>query len=475
MRTVSAVTVFASTLALAVGCGDDSSGSASDGATGSGASTQDPAGSSSGSSANSNSNASATDPASGTETEGDSNSTVTTTTGDTSSSGDPLTSGPKFDVAAQDQAADDCQAKCGNTDWSYVWIANSGENTISKIDTREVIEVGRYYTRPDKQGNPSRTSVSIDAKAVAVANRSGGITKIWARDEYCEDKNQNGMIDTSTGSGDVREFDQEECIAWHTPFLAATTQRPIAWTSGVYNEETCEYDDQKIWTAAGNGGGGTWPCDGTDGIYVYLLSGDDGSIEETIHMPDVDCGGTFGPYGAAVDFKNDVWIYIWSAGKIVHVEYDTLDYEVISGGSYGITVDTLGRVWVGDSPRRYDPDMGIWEQANPNLPGSGGAGIAEDLQGRMWTSTQGGVGWVDRDTLTVGDTIPLPEGNGIYRGIGVDVDGYIWAVYLGGTTAHRIDPDTYEVSTYTGLNSPYTYSDMAGGQINNVTCNPPNG
>ncbi len=31
------------------------------------------------------------------------------------------------------------------------------------------------------------------------------------------------------------------------------------------------------------------------------------------------------------------------------------------------------------------------------------------------------------------------------------------------------------VETYDELNSPYTYSDMSGGQISNVTCNPPEG
>ena len=45
-----------------------------------------------------------------------------------------------------------------------------------------------------------------------------------------------------------------------------------------------------------------------------------------------------------------------------------------------------------------------------------------------------------------------------------------WAVPLGGTTAYRIHPETFEIATYDGLNSPYTYSDMAGGQINNVVC-----
>ena len=96
-------------------------------------------------------------------------------------------------------------------------------------------------------------------------------------------------------------------------------------------------------------------------------------------------------------------------------------------------------------------------------------GIAEDLQGRMWTATQGGVGWVDSETMVVGDIVPLP-GNYLYRGIGVDVDGYIWAVQLGGTQAYKIDPDTYETWFVDGLNGPYTYSDMTGGQIAKVLC-----
>jgi hypothetical protein len=79
------------------------------------------------------------------------------------------------------------------------------------------------------------------------------------------------------------------------------------------------------------------------------------------------------------------------------------------------------------------------------------------------------------ETLAGGDTIPLPDGNVIYRGIGVDVDGFIWAVPLGGTRAYKIDPDTYEIDWVDGLLSPYTYSDMGGGQLSNVTCNPPEG
>lgn len=384
--------------------------------------------------------------------------------------------GPIFDVGTiPDGGNQGCGGSiCGDSEWSYIWIANSSEATISKIDTRTLVEEGRYYTRPDHQGNPSRTSVSVDGRAVAVANRAGGVTKVWALEADCTDTNGNGVIDTSTGgAGSMLDFEDDECIAWHTPFPDATTQRPVAWTTGEYNPATCQYDNQEVWTSAAFGTGGTWPCDGADGIYVYRLDGETGGINQELHMPDVTCGTTLGPYGGAVDFNNDLWMYIWSAGTVVHVEYDTLNYETVAGGSYGITVDTTGRVWV-DSGRRYDPLTGIWDSKIGSLPGSGGSGVAQDQMGRIWTATTNGVGWIDMETMVVGDTVVLPEG-GLYRGVGVDFDGYIWAVLIGGTTAHKIDPNTYAIETFTGLNSPYTYSDMAGGQLTNVNCNPPAG
>ncbi|HET6585777.1 MAG TPA: hypothetical protein VFG69_20115, partial [Nannocystaceae bacterium] len=353
---------------------------------------------------------------------------------------DTAADSPIFDVGAiGDVPGEDCE--CGFDDWSYLFVSNSAEATLSKINTRTLTEEGRYRTRPDGSGNPSRTSVSIDGRAVVVANRMGGVTKFWARPELCDDANGNGMIDTSSGPADIKAFADEECVAWHTPFPEATTQRPVAWTSGSWDRSACEYTDQKVWTAAANGTpGAVWPCDGAPGIVVYLLNGDTGAVEQEIPMPDVSCGGTFGPYGGAVDFENDLWMYVWSAFTIVHVDFETFEYETISGGSYGITVDNEGRVWV-DSGQRYDPATMTWASKIPanGLPGSGGSGVSVDLQGRVWTATQGGVGWIDAETMMVGDTVPLPEG-GLYRGMAVDIDGYIWAVMLGGTTAHRIDP-----------------------------------
>ena len=73
---------------------------------------------------------------------------------------------------------------------------------------------------------------------------------------------------------------------------------------------------------------------------------------------------------------------------------------------------------------------------------------------------------------SLGDRVDLPF-SGQAKGVSADIDGYIWVTFQSDTNAYRIDPDTYQVETVTGLNDPYTYSDMTGGQIAGVNCNDP--
>ena len=70
------------------------------------------------------------------------------------------------------------------------------------VATESLEEVGRYRVRPDSAGSPSRTSVNL-AGDVAVANRSGGITKVFANIESCQDTNGTPGIQTSTGANDI--------------------------------------------------------------------------------------------------------------------------------------------------------------------------------------------------------------------------------------------------------------------------------
>ena len=57
-------------------------------------------------------------------------------------------------------------------------------------------------------------------------------------------------------------------------------------------------------------------------------------------------------------------------------------------------------------------------------------------------------------------------------GVSIDVEGFVWVVDQGGW-AYKVDPETYQVVLQvTGLNQPYTYSDMTGAGLNLVV-NPP--
>jgi len=61
------------------------------------------------------------------------------------------------------------------------------------------------------------------------------------------------------------------------------------------------------------------------------------------------------------------------------------------------------------------------------------------------------------------------------KGMSVDVDGYIWAVPDAQNRAYRVDPEDLSYEQIGGLVGAYTYSDMTGGALNSVACNPPAG
>jgi hypothetical protein len=60
---------------------------------------------------------------------------------------------PKFDLAPAPDSAVDCQ--CGSQlGFSYIWIANSTQGTVTKLNTETMVEEGRYLTRADAGGSP---------------------------------------------------------------------------------------------------------------------------------------------------------------------------------------------------------------------------------------------------------------------------------------------------------------------------------
>jgi hypothetical protein len=368
--------------------------------------------------------------------------------------GDPDDGGPnnKWDTLAVPDSAFNCGSGNGDDpEFSYLWAANSSQGTISKIDTKTVTELGRYIVRPDSNGSPSRTSVSLSGH-VAVANRSGGVTKVYANEEFCEESNGMPGIQTSN-SNQFLPWGTEECIAWHKPMQYAS-QRPVAWGSGNFNEGSCVWDEEELWTAATQG----------QIIDVFVLDGEDGATKEMVTLQGV-AAGFYGIYGAAVDGNGDFWGSQLGQGQLIRVNRDDMTYDLwpMAASGYGMTVDSEGFVWTCSSTvARFDPTNETWMTTSVGSQSGGCMADAEE-DGLLWVSAGQSIKGINRETLQLEKTWMTA---GAF-GMSIDFEGYVWTVGFG-STASKVDPETGQFWTYNGLLGAYTYSDMTGYALNNV-------
>ena len=388
-----------------------------------------------------------TAPATSGVTQGETSMSGTTDpTGGASSSNPPI-----YDVGSIPDAPDySCQGKGDGggggpgmmPQLSYIWISNSSQGTISKINTQTIEEEGRYYAKQPGTGDPSRTTVNLNGD-VAVANRNGGVAKFWANPAHCQDNNGTPGIQTSEGSSDILGFGEDDCLAWYTPFTCSS-QRPMAWTRGEWNEGVCGYVDAKLWTV----------CDSE----VHLLNGETGEIEETIA---IDGSWPF-VYGGAADANGTFWGLDTGGSRLIRVDHQTLEltaYPLGPGSGYGITVDPEGRPWTcgGGGVSRFNLEDSTWDTAGTT---GGIGGCMTDGQDLIWHSNPSGrlLGY-NIETLEVDEEVQLPE---YVHGISVDFYGHVWGVGFANNNAYRADPLSDEVETYNGLTGAYTYSDMTG-------------
>lgn len=382
---------------------------------------------------------------------------------------------PRYDVLRIPDVpgtSNNCEGKGGGgnpgqPEFSYLWASNSGEGTISKIDTQKVIEVARYQTRPDTGGSPSRTSVSLSGHA-AVANRNGGITKFYARPELCAESNGDPGLQTSEGATAL-PWDEEECRAWYTEF-DYTSQRPVAWAPGEFNNGSCTWENEQLWTAGRYGSGGD---------QAILLDGDTGVVIDMVDVPGLK-PDPYGMYGGAVDSEGNFWATGWASGNhLVRVDRSSMEVTVWDGPSstgndshwYGMTVDVNGYVWnCASRVARFDPDSEEWEVSDELDIWAAGCMADADPDGLLWVGQSGfGVAGIDRETFEVVHEWPTPDS----YGISIDYYGYVWAV--NGNGAYRVDPENGDVTSYTGLVGAYTYSDMTGYALSVVGGFPPQG
>ena len=106
------------------------------------------------------------------------------------------------------------QLQSDSQPFNFIWIAASGRGTIVKVDTITGQILGEYRSGPISAGfgDPSRTTVDSDG-SVWLANRAhnpGTIIHIGlVENNQCDDRNGNGVIETSTGLSDILDWANE--------------------------------------------------------------------------------------------------------------------------------------------------------------------------------------------------------------------------------------------------------------------------
>ncbi len=409
--------------------------------------------------------------------------TETETTNPTASEGDGT--GEKLDVGEDTDTGPDPPV---GLEFSYIWIANSDPGTVSKIDTQTGEEVARYETGPVDQAEPSRTSVNLLGD-VAVSNRGseiggfGGVTKIVTREEDCQDRNNNGMIDTSSGPDDVRDWGEDECVLWNLLVPSDIFEhgpRPTAW-EGTLDKNGDPDPNPRLWMG--------WYAFEDNVARIHRLDGQTGQILDTVDVPWT--GLDYGPYGGAVNRDGDFWVLGWQTGPLIRIDGDTLEIERIELPpqpgedpmlSYGMALDQFGNPWLTSRGVAMKWDVGTAQWVTITTGNQLMRGMMVDRENRAWlavddTGASNGCGLGLIDTVSgevIAEAIELP-GCATPVGISIDVEGFVWVVDQTIDSAFKINPDTFATELIVdGLEDPYTYSDMTGFGLNLVV-NPPAG
>jgi sugar lactone lactonase YvrE len=392
---------------------------------------------------------------------------------------------------------DELQLDSTSEPFDFIWIACSGRGTVVKVNTLTGEIKGEYRSAPDNlYGNPSRTTVDQDG-SVWLSNRNdigpnGGGTIVHVgllENNQCEDRNGDGIIQTSTGLTDIKSWASgdggtrgvqtadDECIVHYVEVSSSGTRHVSidvdnnVWVGGYYLPN---FDKVK---------GGRYD-------YVDAQGKKSGDILAT--FPSVGFGG----YGGLIDSQG----ILWSAGLDDLLRWDTsgsltpgqngdpstglsigplasgYNWAGQSGNTYyyGVCIDSQGNVWATDwsfsgSINKFAPDgthLGTFFHGS-----TVSQGCVVGLNDDVWVAHSGSstsVGHIANNGSPIGVVSLSPFGSGP-TGVAVDRMGKIWAANINTSNLSRIDP-----SLNTGIGavdmtvdlgdgcSPYNYGDMTG-------------
>lgn len=369
------------------------------------------------------------------------------------------------------------------TTFPLMWIANAGEDTVSKWDTDNNVELARYNTwfGPPASHNawsgpsPSRTAVDSEGNAY-VANRHfdnkpADVIKILAFDYI--DRNGNGIMDTSRDINNDGKITQDEML-------------PMTDANGNGIIDDYEIRDERIaWVASVgpvNGLGRALAIDNDNNIWLGLYNSKTyyklSSVNGSILAGPIDVSPNT-PYGALVDKKGILWGASLSNNLLkldtrTNAKLNVYDHSAY-GSDYGIALgyDSSDNTFVylaeyvnGNTFIKFDASTNRF--SNPAAIRYTSYGIAADSAGNILASNIA-TGSVTKFTSTGTAIWSVPaQIQAEPRGIVVDSKNNVWIVLRDANKMSKLNgPDGVPLGVFNTGIEPYTYSDATGLSVRN--------
>ncbi len=341
----------------------------------------------------------------------------------------------EFDGVSNTDNPDEITLDSETIENNFIWIANSGEDTVTKINT----VTGQKFGPFNVGDNPSRTAVTRDG-SVWVGNRnSHNVTKLnadgthqytIALDGNCAprgvalDKFGNVWVGCfalrgymGAADGYVYKITPEGTIVSGYPFHAnlpiygfAIDSKGYLWSSRL-DDNYSGAENRKIFN-----------------INTNKNPGENGFFN-TFNFP-------YKSYGLVVDANDNVWYGGWADNDIKKLTYNS------SANTISVASFTHAGM---ETPR----------------------GIAVDSNNNIWTAcstsntlekfTSSGV---HLGSFSTRGTAPI--------GVGVDSENHIWVVNNGSNNTVEFNNDGSHRRTYNVGAAPYSYSDITGFNLRNI-------
>ncbi len=345
--------------------------------------------------------------------------------------------------------------------YGALWVTNSAEGTVSRIDVEEAVETARY---PSGGLEPSRVAVDYLGDAWVLNRAFDGVpsaTRFFGTPDRCVDRDGDGL-ETSSGPTDVRALDEDECVALHVD---------VGETGAVARAIAIDGDTG----LDGVSGGDPW-IGLHDAEAVVELDGITGEVLRRVDIPG------FAPYAATFDPWGILWM-IERDGLLARIDprpevpaVTLMEAPLPCYLFYGLASDREGRlVMTGFSCDRvasYDPALDLWQLRT--APASPRAATFDGVD-RVWMAHTGAmVSSVSVDPFRVDEALSLIDATTTpveTIGVAVDPFGQIWGVSSSGGpdgvgVATRLDPTTGEVTAQVPLGrAPHVQGDLIGNRV----------